>query len=121
MKEVYVTVLIRNKAKEKFYLYVSNEKIKSKNFSIFSGSFRKLQAQKIMSSKVLNFPRQCFFFCFHHLLFINSSNVIKILGCYKYYATEQQHNGKFDTAINYIAFVNFVALYFLANERKRDT
>ena len=42
MKEVYVTVLIRNKAKEKFYLYVSNEKIKSKNFSIFSGSFRKL-------------------------------------------------------------------------------
>ena len=42
MEEVYVTVLIKNKAKQKFYFYVSNEKIKSKNFSIFSGSLRKL-------------------------------------------------------------------------------
>lgn len=42
MEEVYVTVLIKNKAKQKFDLYVSNDKIKSKNFSIFSGSFKKL-------------------------------------------------------------------------------
>ena len=46
MEEAYVTVLIKNKATQKFYFYVSNEKIKSENFSIFSGSFRKLQAQK---------------------------------------------------------------------------
>ena len=42
MEEVYVTVLIKNKAKQSFYLYVSNDKIKSKNFSIFSGLFKKL-------------------------------------------------------------------------------